>query len=62
MRRGLVSAQQRNGWPQNVWAVADNGVELEAQLDNENQGSYHGYPLQASDPLCAEVQVRWRQQ
>lgn len=62
IRRGLVSIKERGGWPQNVWAVAPNRVALEAMLDNEVTGTYHGYPLQDSDPMCAEVQLRWGQQ
>lgn len=59
-RRGLVSAQVRNGWPQNVWAVTQSGIALEAQLDNEERGSYHGYPMTDADPLRDEVLDRWR--
>lgn len=58
-RRGLVSEQQRNGWPQNIWAVTNEGVALEAQLDNEEQGTYHGYPMALNDPLREEVIKRW---
>jgi hypothetical protein len=28
IRRGLVSVQKRNGWPQNVWAVCPNGMPI----------------------------------
>lgn len=59
LRRGLVSQQERTGWPQNVWAVAPNGVPLEAQLENAEQGSYHGYPMPESDPLADEIVRRW---
>ena len=62
LRRGLVSVQERNGWPQNVWAVAENGVPLEAQLENSERGIYHGYPLPANDPLHGVVLKRWRGQ
>lgn len=58
-RRGLVSVQQRNGWPQNVWAVADNGVALEAMLENAETGAYHGYPMLPTDPLIGEIHARW---
>ncbi len=59
MRRGLVSQQERNGWPQNIWAVASNGVPLEAQLENAEQGCYHGYPVPESDPFAQEILSRW---
>lgn len=59
IRRGLVSVQMRNGWPQNVWAVAPNGVAVEAMLENPAAGSYHGYPMLAIDPLIDDVRARW---
>jgi hypothetical protein len=34
IRRGLVSEQTRNGYPQNVWAVTADAIPLEAQLEN----------------------------
>lgn len=61
VRKGLVSLQVRNGWPQNVWAVTDSGVALEAQLDNEQLGTYHGYPMTHADPLREQVVLRWGQ-
>jgi hypothetical protein len=59
IRRGMVSEQERNSWPQNVWAVAANGVPLEAQLENQERGSYHGYPMAENDPLRELVLDRW---
>lgn len=58
MRRGLVSIQERKGWPQNVWAV-HNGIPVEAMLENSETGTYHGYPLLTSDPLYTRVLQRW---
>ena len=49
LRAGLVSRQQRNGWPQNVWARTENGDLVEAQL--EGDGAYHGYPMPQNDPF-----------
>ena len=62
LRKGLVSEQVRNEWPQNVWAVTDAGVALEAQLDTEVLGTYHGYPMTDADPLRDEVVRRWNAQ
>ncbi len=56
-QRGMFSAQERNGWPQNVWAVTDNGEPLEAQL--EGDGLYHGYPMPQTDPFREKVLERW---
>jgi hypothetical protein len=57
VRRGTFSAQERDGWPQNVWAVTEKGEPLEAQL--EGQGTYHGYPMPAADPFREKVLERW---
>jgi hypothetical protein len=47
-------------WPKAVWAVTDEGVVLEARLDDAERGSYHGYPVPESDPLAAEIRKRWK--
>ena len=60
IRLGLVSQQQRNGWPQNVWMVQD-GEAYEAQLQNEDNGEYHGYPLSNDDDFGAEVLNAWNE-
>jgi|SRR5271157_1881100 len=61
VRRGLVSEQRRAGLPQNIWAVSDGDVPLEAQLENEVTASYHGYPMEKEDdPLAAEVLRLWK--
>jgi hypothetical protein len=59
IRRGLVSEQQRNGFPQNVWAVTPDGIPLEAQLENSESGIYHGYPIPENDPFRDAVLARW---
>ena len=56
LRRGLVSRQQREGWPQNVWAITPAGEPLEAQL--ESNGVYHGYPMPENDPFREVVMRR----
>lgn len=60
IRQGLISAQERNGWPQNVWAVTRNGEPLEAMLENAEQGCYHGYPMPQDDPFRVEILKRWQ--
>lgn len=59
IEKGLVSEQTRNGWPQNIWSVAQNGTALEAMLDNQTEGTYHGYPMLSDDPLAATVLELW---
>ncbi len=56
-RRGCSVAQERNGWPQNVWAVTGKGEPLEAQL--EGDGVYHGYPMPEADPFRDKILERW---
>ncbi len=60
IRRGLISQQERNHFPQNIWAVSDNGTPLEAQLENEGTGAYHGYPMPADDAFSEVVLQRWK--
>jgi len=59
VRRGLVSNLCEGTWPQNVWAVTDSGIPLEAQLENPLIGSYHGYPMPAHDAFGDKVLERW---
>ena len=46
-------------WPKNVWSVTDDGIAMEAQLENPDAGIYHGYPMPESDPLSQEIIRRW---
>lgn len=59
IRRGLISVQCRDGFPQNIWAVTGNGEPLEAQ--HEGNGRYHGYPMPEADPFREEVLAHWSQ-
>jgi hypothetical protein len=59
-KMGLISIQEHNGLPQNIWAVSPNGVALEAQLDNVEAATYHGYPMGLDDPLANEILARWK--
>jgi hypothetical protein len=58
--KGLISERFNGEWPQNIWSVTEQGVPLEAQLENPQTGTYHGYPMPESDPLGAEIIRRWR--
>lgn len=60
IRRGLVSEQRRNGFPQNIWSVTEEGIPLEAQLENAETGTYHGYPIPNDDPFREKVLDKWR--
>ncbi len=59
VKKRIISEQERNGYPQNIWAVTEEGIPLEAQLGNEGEGTYHGYPMRKSDPLYKEILRRW---
>ncbi len=59
--RGMISAQVRQGWPQNVWAVDDGGIVYEAQLGNAGNGEYHGYPMKADDDFTRVVRKEWEE-
>jgi len=55
-----MSINEKNGWPQNIWAVDENGHPLEAQLENQETGAYHGYPIPESDPFGQTIIDEWR--
>ncbi len=58
IRRGLVSARTKNGCPKHVWAVTDRGEPLEAILEDEQRGVYHGYAMGDDDPFAETVLAR----
>jgi hypothetical protein len=60
IRKGLISAQKRGAFPQNVWSVTSDQIPLEAQLDNQETGSYHGYPMPEADPFREVVLQAWK--
>jgi hypothetical protein len=55
----MVSEQTRGGFPQNVWSLSEKGIPVEAQLDNEIQGTYHGYPMTERDPMADVITQEW---
>jgi hypothetical protein len=59
MRRCMVSVQQRGRWPQNVWSVHDD-EPFEAQLENQERGVYHGYPMPSDDDFGLMIIEEWK--
>ncbi len=59
--KGLISERTRGEFPQNIWAVTEDGVPLEAQMENRAQGAYHGYPMPSTDDFRDEVLRRWNE-
>jgi hypothetical protein len=58
LSRGLVDSRwSGEGWPQLIWAVTEGEQPVEAQRDAN--GSYHGYPLSANDPLFEHIIAVW---
>ena len=55
---GVISKQERDGWPQNAWAVTRRGDPVEAQ--HEGNGCYHGYPMPEEDPFREDVLAKWK--
>ncbi len=60
VEKGLISVNEVNGFPQNIWAVTGDGQPLEAQLENPEQGVYHGYPIPETDPFRDLVLEYWK--
>lgn len=59
LSKGLVSDRMVGGWPKNIWSVTAGGIAMEAQLENPELGTYHGYPMPETDPLSLEIVRRW---
>lgn len=60
--RGLISEWDgASGFPKNIWSVTDDGIPMEAQLENPGNGTYHGYPLEVNDDFRECVLARWNQ-
>jgi len=59
VQKGMISERKNHDFPQNIWSVTDEGIPLEAQLENAETGSYHGYPLPDNDPFRDIVLQRW---
>jgi hypothetical protein len=59
VQKGLVSNQVRGAFPQNIWSVTSDGTPFEAQLDNQEAGTYHGYPMTGADPFCEVILRAW---
>jgi hypothetical protein len=61
-RRGMISNWDGStGFPKNIWSMTEDGIPLEAQLENPGNGTYHGYPLEANDPFRENVMAKWTQ-
>lgn len=59
IRKGMISEQERQGYPRNIWSVTSDGEALEAQLENPYKGVYHGYPMPDTDPMRKMVLEQW---
>lgn len=58
--RGMISEWDGvNGFPKNIWSMTEDGVPMEAQLENPGNGTYHGYPLEVNDPFRDSVIEKW---
>lgn len=62
IRKGFISEYKVADLPQNIWAVTKikgNEVAFEAQLENRELGTYHGYPLPFHDPMREHIISEW---
>ncbi len=57
--KGMISVLDEDGWPQNIWCVSEAGELFEAQLENREKHSYHGYPMALDDPFRNKVNDEW---
>lgn len=58
VKAGLISERMEQGYPAQIWAVRNDGVVFEAQLENAGMGEYHGYPMPSGDPFKAVILAR----
>lgn len=61
VERGMISEWDGTGYPKNIWAMTEDGIPLEAQLENPGNGTYHGYPLEMNDDFRDKVIAQWNQ-
>lgn len=59
LERGMISRQVNGSWPQNVWAISQDGEVFEGQLENRAIGAYHGYPMPEDDDFRTTVIEEW---
>jgi len=57
--KGLISDKKRGTFPQNIWSVNSERIPFEAQLDNQETGTYHGYPMPEADPFREIILRAW---
>ncbi len=58
LRRRLVNTAGAGDFPKLVWAVKGDRP-LEAHIENQATGTYHGYPLPETDLFAKKVLRRW---
>jgi hypothetical protein len=57
---GLASeAIGAQGFPKQLWVVAEDGQVFEAMYGGSKTGLYHGYPIRRNDPFFDEVVSAW---
>jgi len=52
--KGLIDKRSRNGFPLLIWSTKEidgKTIVFEAELENNELGQYHGYPMPLSDPF-----------
>lgn len=54
--KGMVSTLGSDGFPKSIWSVDEDGAAYEAKVGN---GGYHGYRLDADDPMGDLVRADW---
>jgi hypothetical protein len=57
--KGMCSQCNSETFPKNIWSVSENGEVFEAQLENQVEGIYHGYPVPNDDDFINVIQKEW---
>lgn len=60
--RGMISEWDgSSGFPKHIWSMTEDGVPLEAIIENPGNGTYHGYPLEENDDFREVVITHWKE-
>src|SRR5260370_29669371 len=57
--KGMISQCGAGHWPKHIWTVSAEGEVFEAQLENAQRGTYHGYPMPEDDDFRRMALQEW---
>ncbi|MCW5286740.1 hypothetical protein [Verminephrobacter eiseniae] len=58
--KGIISQPRADGFPKYIWSVSAAGEVFEAKSHPNDNGRYHGYPLENEDAMRAHILSIWK--